>query len=819
MPCKCRRGPQRNGRIIQQITDSLTLRTMIPAFASLPRVLTTADYARAEQLMPYEIERLTLNTIDTPVWLASGKFCYRVRTRRGTTFQLVDPLQNTKRAAFNHQKLARALQRAGGGQHAADDLPLATVDFSSDELTVSFQIGIERWKWPTADGQCERLPALDPQAVVSPDGRREVFIKDHNLWMRDVIGGTETRLTADGVENFGYATDNSARRHTNRPVVLWSPDSKKIATFLQDQRGVGDMHLVRPQRGHPHLETWKYAMPRDATIPRVHRVIIDVDALRIVKLQMPPDFVRSASWLGLAHEHTGELEAQWSADANRLAFISISRDHKQARLRIADAGTGAVREVLEEQTTAFYESAPSFWHAMRSHRAPNWCCLYETNELLWYSSRDGWGHLYLYDLDSGRLKRQVTCGSWNVVTLLRVDEAARVAYFQAVGRERGRHPYFEHFYSIDLDGQQCVLLTPEDATHVVSMGNSGEFFVDSFSRPETPPVTVLRDLRGRLIRTLDKVDASGLTARGWRPPVSIMVKARDGTTDLHGLMFKPSDFNESHRYPIINAMYSCPILGSVIPRGAAAQWGSFCPTYGWLGDAHSLAELGFIVVMIDGMGTPLRSRTFHEALYGDYGDASLPDQVAGMKQLAQRHAWIDIERAGIYGVSAGGYAAARAMFVYPDFFKVAVAIAGNHDPSSYMDEFSEKFMGPFESHADGTTNYDAHANFGLARHLQGRLLLVHGMMDDNVPPYHTLLLVQELIESNKDFDLLMLPNQTHAVESGVVGRYLVRRHWDYFVRHLLGAEPPAQYGMRVPVAESVQPPEIIPTAQRRLAAQ
>ncbi|HET9447475.1 MAG TPA: DPP IV N-terminal domain-containing protein, partial [Steroidobacteraceae bacterium] len=611
--------------------------------------------------------------------------------------------------------------------------------------------------------------------------------------------GRETQLTHDGMPGFAYATNNSGRQRSARPCVLWSPDSKRIASFQQDERGVGDMYLVRAQRGHPTLETWKYPMPCDATIPTIHRVIIDVEALRVVRLDMPADYVRSASWLGVASDQTGELEAQWSPDGASLAFVSVSRDHKRAQLRIADALTGAVRDVLEEHASTFYEAAISAWHASRATRHPNWVCLLGSEEVIWYSARSNWSHLYLYELATGKLKRAITSGNWNVVTLLHVDQQARMIYFLAVGRESGRNPYFEHLYRVGLDGGEPVLLTDEDATHAVSMAPSGEYFVDSFSRPEMPPVAVLRDRTGRLLRTLERADISRLTSIGWKPPATITVKARDQRTNLFGLMFKPSHLDENRKYPIVNAIYSGSILGSVISWGhTARRWGAFAPAHGLTGDAQSLAELGFIVVMIDGMGTPLRSRAFHEAAYGNYGDGSLADQVTGMQQLAQRYPFIDIDRAGIYGLSGGGYRAARGMLTYPDFFNVGVAIAGNHDPMSYQDEYAEKFIGLCSQGPGGSSNYDMQANMALARNLTGRLLLAHGMMDDNVPPYHTLLLAEALIEANKDFDLLLLPSQGHAIAAGEQGRYLLRRCWDHFVRHLLGAEPPREYRMSAP---------------------
>jgi len=334
-----------------------------------------------------------------------------------------------------------------------------------------------------------------------------------------------------------------------------------------------------------------------------------------------------------------------------------------------------------------------------------------------------------------------------------------------------------------MDGKSLRLLTPEAANHEVTLAPDGKYFVDSYSRPDAPPVAVARSGMGTLIATLETADVSKLLATGWKPPIPFTVKARDGVTELYGLMFQPSNLDAGKKYPIVNHIYPGPQTGSVGSRSFSAA----------RGDCQALAELGFIVVEIDGTGTPWRSKKFHEAYYGDMGDNTLPDQVAGMKQLAERYKWIDIERAGIYGHSGGGYATADAMFRYPDFFKVGISEAGNHDNREYEDDWGEKWQGLLEKKADGSTNYDSQANQNFAKNLKGKLLLAHGTMDNNVPPYNTLLVVNELIKANKDFDLLLLPNRNHGFGNEP---YMVRRRWDYFVKNLLGAEPPAGYQLR-----------------------
>jgi len=478
--------------------------------------------------------------------------------------------------------------------------------------------------------------------------------------------------------------------------------------------------------------------------------------------------------------------------------VSSSRDHKRATLRVADAATGAVRDVVDETTPTFYESG----YDVVTDR-PNWRVLWGANEVLWFSERSDWGQLYLYDLGhtptalagrdvrdgsgapigSGRgsSKRAVTSGVGDVAQVLAVDERARTVLFTAVGREAGRDPYFRHLYRASLDRPDVRLLTPEDADHEVALSPDRRWIVDAYSRPNVPPTLVLRDaVTGRVTQTLARGDVSRLVATGWTPPVPFTVKARDGRTDLYGLLYRPTAFDSTRRYPVVVNVYPGPQVGSVGSR-------SFSPVRG---DARAMAELGFVVVQLDALGTPLRSKTFHAAYATDMGDNGIPDQVAAVRQLAARHAWVDSTRVGIWGHSGGGYATAAAMLRFPDFFRVGVSEAGNHDNRLYEDDWGEKWTGLEVRNPDGTTNYDAQANQLRAGALKGRLLVAYGTADNNVPPDNSLALVDALVAANKDVDVLPLPNRRH----GFGGEpYMIRRRWDYFVRYLLGAEPPREY--------------------------
>jgi dipeptidyl aminopeptidase/acylaminoacyl peptidase len=736
--------------------------------------VTVADYRHAEKFLPYNTRPLAFHEV-RPTWLTGERFWYRDTGPDGIQFVLFDAEHGTRRPAFDQGKVATALSAAAGKKYDAGHLPFARFEFSGDEKAISFTAAGKEWKCDLQTAACapdDKAGASKSAAgVKSPDGKSEAFIRDWNLWVRDIASGKEKQLTTDGVTDFGYATDNAGWIHSDNAIVLWSPDSKKIATFQQDQRGVGEMYLVETKVGHPKLEAWKYPLPGDDVVTTIQRVIIDVDSAKVTRLQLPPDQHRSTLCDDLEC-HGGEwADVEWSADSTHLAFVSTGRDHKREQLRVADAATGAVRDVFEETAATQFESGQG---------RVNWHYLPASNEVIWCSERDGWSHLYLYDLATGRLKNQITSGDWTVTQVLKVDEKNRTIYFLAGGREKG-NPYFSHFYRIGFDGKKLALLTPEDANHEIELSPSGRYFVNSYSSAEVPAITVVRDDSGKLISTVEKEDITKLTAMGWKPPIPITVKARDGVTDLYGLMFEPINLDRSRKYPIVNNIYPGPQGGSV--HGWSFSAGN--------SDCQALAELGFIVVQIEGMGNPLRSKKFHDFDYGKMEDNTLPDQVAGMKELAAKYSFIDLDRAGIWGHSGGGYATAAAMFRYPDFFKVGISESGNHDNLEYEDDWGERYQGLVTKRADGTTNYDDQANQNLAKNLKGHLLLAHGTMDDNVPPYNTLFVVDALIKANKDFDLLLLPNQHHGY--GIEGLYMLRRRWDYFVRYLLGAEPPHEF--------------------------
>jgi len=750
--------------------------------AQQPDRLTAEDYARAERFLAQHTVPLMMGVAGSPNWLPDGRFWYRTTTADGAEFVMVDPARRSRAAAFDHEHLARALREATGAEIEAERLPFTTFELSEDGGEMTFMAAGRFWSCDLTAYTCRAVDPGDapgprhappPASVTSPDGRYAAFIRDFNLWVRDLTTNEDRALTTDGMEDFGYATNNAGWTRSPMPLLAWCPDSRRIATFQQDARGIGHMYLVTTNVGTPRLQEWRYPLPEDSVVFRIHRVVIDVEPARVVRFQMPPDLQRSTIY---DHIAVGNrlVDVEWYPDGSHVAFVSSSRDSREVAFRVADASTGEVR-------TLFTETSPTqFQSGFVAIRRENWRVLPASNAVLWWSQRDNWGHLYLYDLGTGELQRQITSGSWNVTDVRHIDEQDGTVYFMGVGREEGRHPYYQHFYRVGMDGRDLTLLTPEDANHSVTLSPDRQYFVSMYSTPTTPPVNVLRSMGGQEILALERADASRLLATGWQPPTPITVKARDGETDIYGLMFRPTQLEPGRRYPIVNYIYPGPWGSSV------GSW-HFSPAHS---DHQALAELGFVVVAINGMGTELRSKEFLDFYYGNMGDNTIPDQIAGMRQLAREHAFIDIERAGIWGHSGGGFATASAMFRHPDFFKVGVSQAGNHDNRNYVDSWSERFQGLLRPVNSGDS-YEVQANQLVAHNLEGKLLLAHGAMDDNVSPYNTYLVVDALIKANKDFDLIVFPHARHGF--GVDNNYMMRRRWDYFVRHLMGAEPPEGY--------------------------
>jgi dipeptidyl aminopeptidase/acylaminoacyl peptidase len=771
---------------------------------------TLGDYQRAERLLDWNTTDLLAGVQVNPIWMRDGnRFWYRNNTGSGYEFTLVDPVRGTKGPLFDHARLAAAMSLANDTSYVSYKLPFTTLDLVDSERAIEFNASRKRFRCALATYQCtvgDTLPNVN-RYVGSPDSTKEVFYSNYNLWIRNKGARDSTQLTTDGEKWWSYGAGETGpyqtlqsrgRPQPPRAQVRWSPDSKKLIVFRQDFRKVNHMPYISYTSQRPQYFSQPYALPGDSLVPIPNIHVVDVETKRNVALNISP----TPNQLNLGGS---PIDSIWTPDSKKFRFHYLTRASKGLYLVEADAETGATRVLARDTARTWVETNPQ--------GRPSWTVT-RAGDVIWWSERDGWPHLWRFDAGAGTatgvatesaqrgndgdaafdiaaptaaadpiLKNQITSGAWATGDVFYVDETRRQIYFTARGREAGRNIYYAHLYRTSFDGGAIELLTPEDAHHNVRFSPNGRYIVDTYSQIEKPPVTVLRSaLDGRVIRTLEEANTSKLAELGWTPPTVFSVKARDGITDIYGTMFLPKNFDPSKKYPIIDHIYPGPQVGSV------GQW-----AWGTGGEERALAELGFVVVEIDHLGTPLRSKAFHDNYYGFFGDNGLPDHIAGIKQLAARYPYIDIDRVGIYGHSGGGFASTDAILRFPDFFKVAVSGAGNHDNRSYNIYWAEKYQGLLKRDTiRGTDNFTTSANQTMAANLKGRLLLMHGDMDDNVHPAMTIQVVNELIKANKDFDLIIAPDRAHGLNEP----YFVRRRWDYFVRHLLNVEPPREFEIR-----------------------
>lgn len=770
--------------------------------AALPR----ATYIRAERFLPWNAASLMRGLDIEPHWIDDGDaFWFRQQTPAGARFLRCDPERGACEPLFDPVRLAAALSRTIGRPFAASSLPIEDLELPAPG---QLRLLLDRTWWQldldsyaVKKGKTASPPP--PDVNRSPDDKHEVFVRDANLWLREVETGVARALTTDGEELHAYGAPlpsplaGAGLADPAQPVALWSDDGARFLSTRIDQRRAKHLHLVQsvPKDGslRPQLHTYAYPLPGDNETPALELWSFDVQTGTGVKTKVDPLPVLyhgqplTASW------------AWWTDAADAVFLLTRDRGFLAYRLWRIDPVTGAASVVIEERGEHGIDPYLA-WGSVIVRVAGN------GQDVVWSAQRDGWGHLYLYDAETGKEVRQLTSGESNVARLVHLDAANRWAFFTAMGREPDIDPYYQLLYRVSLDGGEPELLTPGDADHAIAFAPSGRYFIDTYSRHDQPPVTELRTAAGALVRELDRADVSGLLATGWRPPERFTAKSRDGVTDVYGLMLRPTTFDPNQIYPVIDYIYAGPQV-NVVPT-TFAQSVSFGdgdrPNRGYaFWQAQALAELGFIVVMIDGLGMPGRGKAFHDVTYRNLGDGGIADHIAALRQLADRYPYLDLDRVGIYGHSAGGYASAHAILAFPDFYKVAVSSAGNHDHRLDKAGWVERYMGlPVGDH------YGEQANQTLAGQLQGRLLLVHGEMDENVHPASTLVLVDALIKENKDFDLLIMPNRPHRLDDS---GYFIRRRWDYFVRHLLGAEPPANYQ----IADETDPPRPLPHNHNR----
>jgi len=726
-----------------------------PATALLALLLATLAVANAN------IYKIRIN----PHWAPDGAWMWYRNDLPGgeREFILVDLKKGLRQRAFDHGKLAAALKQAGAGEPGAVQLPLEDLSFDLENRTTTFRM---QGKWYRCDlknykvGQIEKpqVAAEPPKKEeqkepprnkpyrasrdVSPDGRWRAYVKDHNLWVR--ARGEES-------EEIQLSTDGTAGNSYQSP--FWAPNSNNLAAFRIQPGKVGEVHMVEssPRKGgRANLHTRRYALPGDKFT------------------------IHELNWFDLARREHRKPEVdlidfrgphlRWTEDGRHFRYEKIDRGHQRFRIIEVDLFTGEHRNIIDEQTKTFIWTE----HALRLGMPRiNW--LQRTKEILYLSEKDGHRHIYLVDIATGTMK-SVTTGEFVVRYVDKVDEERRQIWFRASGRHRDQDPYLKHFYRVNFDGTGFTALTESDGDHEIRYSPDRKFIIDTYSRIDRAPAHELRRVSdGKLVCKLEETDISELVATGWEPPEVFSAKGRDGTTDIWGIVCKPADFDPSKKYPVLEDMYAGP-HDSYVPK----RWNPGRRYSGW-------TEMGFVVIKVDGMGTANRSKAFHDMCWKNLKDAGFPDRILWHKAYAKENPWYDITRLGIYGGSAGGQSSTGALLFHPDFYKVAVSSCGCHDNRMDKASWNEQWMGyPVGPH------YAESSNIDNANRLEGRLLLIVGELDRNVPPESTLRLADALIRANKDFDLIVVPNGGH----GGGGRHGDRRRKDFFRKHLLGIEPP-----------------------------
>lgn len=755
--------------------------------------LAAQNYQRAEQFLTWNTLRLVYHDQVAPNWYRdSTRFWYRVATREGFQFLAVNPATGTKTPVFDNARLAAALSVAADSALAPNKLPFQSFSFDrdgKDESAIRLRIGVKGFRCELAGYRCAKADTLPlaTRYLRSPDDQWDAFSSGGNLWVRPAAGGDSIRLTADGAEGYAYGVTSPSptqirMRLPSKPTAVWSPDSKRIAVARFDERKVGKFYLISMTPTRPVEYSYPYPLPGDSAVTTTEWYVADVAAKSAVKVKAGP--APSASIYNFGAP-AGDL--QWSVAGDRIYFTHVTRGPKSVHLMSADPVTGETRILAADSSATYVIGGIDLF----AGPGANWKVL-TNGDLIWFSERDGFAHFYRVGAD-GKVKNQITSGPWTVSRLLWVDEKLGRLYFTAKGREAGRHPDYNFLYSAGLDGAGLTLLSAEDANHEVAAAPSGRYFIDTYSTISKPPVVALRNAAGTPPVELERADIKDLLATGWRPGEVFMAKARDGVTDIWGVIWRPSTFDTTKRYPVIDHIYPGPLITPAI-KSFFPQRGSF--NYPMSGQVQALAELGFVIVSIDALGNTGRAKALYTTWYGNMGDNGIPDHLAAIKQLGVRIPQLDLDRVGIYGISGGGFSSTDALLRYPDFYKVAVSTAGNHDNRVYYHGWGERFQGLLvKDTVNKTDNYAPAANKTLVNNLTGKLFLMHGDLDDNVHPAHTIALVDALIKANKSFDLLVVPDANHDMTGNP---YVIRRTWDYFVENLLGAKAPKDYSIAPP---------------------
>ena len=778
-------------------------------------------HALAERFTASKLSNMLFSTTVDPHWFKSGeKFWYSYKTSEGTRWYIVDPATRKRAEMFDHDKLAAELTEIMKDPFIAAQLPITNLEVNEDGYTFTFEVASSQDAKPkklskedslagkkpkkvsgkeiyyfSYDSKTQKLTHLKdkekevkqlPWASVSPDGKTVVYAKDLNLYRmsredyeklkKDEKDSTitEIQITTDGVKDFGYGqphyllnTDTLLNGKRRSAYVIWSPDSRYFASIATDERHLKDLWVINPiAEPRPTLESYKYQMPGEKEAPIYHLYLFDTQDNSRKEISTGRFKDQTLSIARKPREqkqrHMYDQPNVWAGDANRFFVTRSSRDLHRIDICSYTIGQDTLCPIIEERMNTYIEVRPI-------------AAINNGKELVQWSERDGWAHLYLYD-DKGTLKRKLTEGPWHVHQILKVDEKARKVYFTGMGREKDENPYYQHFYSVSLDGGEVKLLDKGNFFHEPQIDDACKYFVDNFSRVDAIPETALYDCLGNKIMTLETSDFSQLLANGYKFPETFKVKAADGVTDLYGVMYKPFDFDSTKLYPIVDYVYPGP-------QTEATEY-----LYTRMSvRTDRLAQAGFIVVTVGNRGGhPDRSKWYHNYGYGNLRDYGLADQKAAIEQLAARHDFIDINRVGIHGHSGGGFMSTAAILQYPDFFKAAVSCAGNHDNKIYNRWWSETHHGVKEKvteKGDTTFVYKISSNPEIAKQLKGHLLLVHGEIDNNVHPGNTSRVVNALIRANKRFDMLYLPTQRHGF--GDMNEYFYWRLVDHFTDYLI----------------------------------